>query len=164
MKSEKSYSRLYFLIAVLIIYGIAVLLKPEILKPSFEFFSNIIISIIPIFILIFVLMALTNYFVDPQTLVKYIGQQAGAKSWLIAVVTGIISTGPIYMWYPLLADLKKNGARTGFLATFLYNRAIKLPLLPMIIFYFGWIYTAVLTIVMVLFSVIQGMIIERLVR
>jgi len=26
------------------------------------------------------------------------------KGWLIAILSGILSSGPIYLWYPLLAD------------------------------------------------------------
>jgi len=108
-------------------------------------------------------MAVTNYFIKPSFLVKIMGKKSGVLGWIIAIITGIISTGPIYMWYPLLADLKKKGVRQGLIATFLYNRAIKIPLLPMIILYFGLPYTIILTIVMMIISVIQGLIIEKLV-
>ena len=77
-------------------------------------------------------------------------------------IAGILSSGPVYMWYPLLSDLQNKGLKNGFIATFLYNRAIKLPILPLMISYFGIVYVLVLTIVMVFVSILQGLIINRL--
>jgi len=72
----------------------------------------------------------------------------------------VLCHGPIYVWYPLLKDLKEHGMRTGLVAVFLYNRAIKLPLLPIMIFYFGVFFVIILRIYMVVVSIFQGKIIE----
>jgi uncharacterized membrane protein YraQ (UPF0718 family) len=66
------------------------------------------------------------------------------------------------MWYPLLADLKEKGLSHGLIACFLYNRAIKIPLLPLLIFYFNWQFVIVLTIVMIGASLIQGIFVNKL--
>jgi uncharacterized membrane protein YraQ (UPF0718 family) len=87
----------------------------------------------------------------------------GAKKWLFAVVSGIISTGPIYVWYPLLSDLKEKGVSNGLISCFLYTRPVKLPLLPIAIYYFGWQFVLVLVLALVAVSVIQGKIIDSLV-
>lgn len=47
-------------------------------------------------------------------------------------------------------------------ATFLYARAIKLPLLPLMAHYFGLAYTVVLSLCLLVFSVISGWILGRL--
>lgn len=161
-KSEKSCAGWYFLIIVIILYLITYFLKPKAFVPSLQFFINIVKQMIPIFILIFILMILINYFITPERIKKYIGHKTSLKSWLLAIITGILSTGPIYMWYPMLRELRDKGVGNGFIATFLYNRAIKIPLLPMIIFYFGLKYTIILMIVMILFSILQGMMIEKM--
>jgi len=90
------------------------------------------------------------------------GKGAGVKGWLIAIFGGILSTGPIYLWYPLLSDLKEKGMKDSFIATFLYNRAVKIPLMPMMIFYFGISFTAILTIYIVIFSIINGFCVDKL--
>jgi hypothetical protein len=54
--------------------------------------------------------------------------------------------------------------RTALAATFLYNRAVKVPLLPLMIYYFGIAFTAVLTAYMILFSVAVGAVTEWLVE
>lgn len=163
-KSEQSYTGYYFLIAVVIFYVIVFFINPGKISESLNFTTNIFKQIIPIFILVFGLTIAINYFVTPQRISKYIGEKAGIKKWIIAVVGGIISTGPIYMWYPMLKELRNKGVKNGFIATFLYNRAIKLPLIPMIVYYFGIEFTVVLTIVMIISSIIQGLIIERSVK
>ncbi|MBW2991272.1 hypothetical protein KY348_06235 [Candidatus Woesearchaeota archaeon] len=147
---------------MLIIYVILAFAKPDALMPSLKFFLNIIIKIIPIFILIFILMIVINRFVSTKKIMKYFGKKAGVKAWLAAVITGIISAGPIYLWYPLLYDLQKKGVRNGLIATFLYNRAVKLPLLPLMILYFGITYVIVLSLVMMIASVFQGLIVEKI--
>ncbi len=162
-KNKKNYTSWLFLLVVIIAYIILGSINTNMTISSFIFFLSILKKIVPIFILVFVLMALTNYFVKPKKLVQYLGKNAGSKGWLISIIGGIISTGAIYMWYPLLNELQKKGMRTAFIAAFLYNRAIKLPLLPLLIFYFGLTYTIVLTIVMVVISIFQGIIVEKFV-
>ncbi|MBW2965979.1 hypothetical protein KY342_02640 [Candidatus Woesearchaeota archaeon] len=151
----------YFFIAMLIIYLFLFLIREDLFTSSISFFYSIILKIIPIFILVFILMAITNYFITPKFVMKHLGEK-GVKKWFYIIVGGILSTGPIYMWYPLLADLRDKGLSYGLIACFLYNRAIKIPLLPIAIFYFGWKYILVLSIVMIFVSVIQGIMINKL--
>ncbi len=160
MTSEKSYAGWYFLGIVVLIYLVAAVFSSSSILPALKFFSGIIVKIVPAFVLVFVLMALTNHFIDPKVLVRYMGHGSGIKGWIIAVFAGIISTGPIYLWYPLLNDLQKHGVRDGLIAAFLYNRAVKIPLLPVMILYFGLAYTIILTVVMIIASVFQGWIVE----
>lgn len=161
-KSEKSHAGWYFLLTVAVLYLITGFLKMDAVLPSLKFSLRIIKNIIPIFVVIFALMVALEYFVSPENVRKYLGKSAGLKRWLIAVAGGIISTGPIYMWYPMLRQLRKKGVKYGFIATFLYNRAVKPPLIPMIILYFGLRYTVVLTIVMIIISIVQGIIFEKI--
>ncbi len=117
----------------------------------------------PTFISVFILMSLTNYFITPKLIKKHLEKQ-GVRKWLYVIVGGILSAGPIYLWYPLLADLNKKGLSYGLIACFLYNRAIKIPLLPVAIFYFGWKYIIVLNFVMIFASIFQGIIINKIVK
>lgn len=86
----------------------------------------------------------------------------GMKKWFFVIIGGILSSGPIYMWYPLLADLRNKGLNYGLIACFLYNRSIKIPLIPLAIIYFSWKYIIILLLVMILASIIQGIIINKL--
>ncbi len=150
----------YFLFIIIITYFIIFFFDYDLFNSSLGFFLNILIKVIPIFVFVFVLMAITNYFITPDIIIKHM-RKKGIKKWFFAVVGGILSTGPIYMWYPLLSDLKDKGLPNGLIACFLYNRAIKVPLLPLAIFYFGWKYIIFLTLIMIFVSIIQGMIINK---
>ncbi len=109
-------------------------------------------------------MGIVNYFVNPKTVSKYVGKGSGIKGWFLAVSTGMLSHGPIYIWYPLLKDLRDQGMRSGLVAVFLYNRAIKIPLLPLMVYYFGTVFVVVLLIHMVIASVVEGKVIEMIER
>jgi len=151
----------YFLIVIGLIYFTLLIFKQDLFFSSLNFFGKILLKIIPIFILVFILMSLTNYFITPKFIMKHF-KEKGTKKWFFAIVGGILSVGPIYMWYPLLADLKNKGLSYGIMACFLYNRAIKIPLLPIAIFYFGWRYILILSFVMIFMSVTQGIVINKL--
>jgi uncharacterized membrane protein YraQ (UPF0718 family) len=163
-RSEQSMAGWYFLAIVAALYLAVFFVKRDAIIPSLEFFVSIIEKIIPVFLLIFALLVLMNWAVKPEKIVKHLGKDAGAKGWLYAIIGGIISTGPIYMWYPLLNELQKHKARNGYIAAFLYNRAVKIPLLPLFIYYFGAVYVAVLTAIMIAASIIQGIIVEKLLK
>lgn len=163
-KTEKSYAGWYFLGAVMLIYAAVAIFSTKAFMSSLTSFAGIIKNVLPVLALVFALLVVINYAVKPKTLVKHLGKDAGAKGWIWSLIGGIISTGPIYLWYPLLNEMQKQGVRNGYVATFLYNRAIKPALLPLFIFYFGIAYTAVLTVIMLIVSVLQGYIVEKIVE
>lgn len=162
-KLQKFPGSWYFLASVLLVYLSAFFTNPEVFFTATNFFLEIFVEILPVFFTVFVLMAAANYWVSPELIIKHLSGR-GSKKWLIVIIGGILSSGPIYLWYPLLADLRKKGMNYGLVASFLYNRAIKIPLLPIAIFYFGWAYVAVLTAAMVGASVIQGLLINRIIK
>jgi len=151
----------YFLGIIILIYIILSISNRELYLAILNFFGQILYKIIPIFILVFGLMALSNYFITPQIVIKHL-KEKGFKKWFFVIIGGILSSGPIYMWYPFLADLKNKGLNNGLIACFLYNRAIKIPLLPLAIIYFSWQYILVLTIIMIIASIFQGILINKL--
>ena len=163
MKKINLSGYVWFLIVVLIVYLITLIISASAFVSSLEFFLGLLLKIFPIFILVFVLMSLTNYFITPKFVSKHL-REKGMKKWFYVVIGGILSTGPIYMWYPFLADLHKKGLNYGLVACFLYNRAIKIPLLPLMVFYFSWKYVFVLMFVMVFASVVQGILIDKIVK
>jgi uncharacterized membrane protein YraQ (UPF0718 family) len=151
----------YFLIIMVFTYLILLTMEQNLFLSSIKFFYKIVLKMVPIFILVFILMTLSNYFITPNFIMKHLRERK-IKKWFFIILGGILSSGPIYMWYPLLADLRTKGLDYGLIACFLYNRAIKIPMLPLMIFYFSLKYVIVLTIVMVFVSIIQGIMINKL--
>ena len=150
----------YFLFTMLLIYFFIFLFKENLFFSCMKSFYNILLRILPVFIGVFILMAVSNYFMKPKFISKHL-QSQGFKKWFFIIIGGILSAGPIYMWYPLLADQNKKGLSMGLVSCFLYNRAIKIPLIPVAILYFGWKYILVLTFAMIGASIIQGLIIDE---
>jgi uncharacterized membrane protein YraQ (UPF0718 family) len=161
---EKISAKWIFFIIVAIIYLVLFFVNFNLAKEIFFQFIYLVEKIIPVFVLVFVLIFFSNLFLSPKKVLKFVGKSAGFKGWIISIIGGILSTGPIYMWYPLLSDLKEKGMKDGFIAAFLYNRAVKIPLLPMMIYYFGLSFTIILTFYMILFSIINGFVVDKLVQ
>ena len=158
---EKISGKWIFLIIVTVFYVILAFMNFNMAEVAVVQFFQLIWKILPVFILVFILMFISNLLLDAKKIIKYTGESAGAKGWIISIITGILSTGPIYMWYPLLSDLKDKGMKDAFITAFLYNRAVKIPLLPMMIYYFGLAFTLILTFYMIVFSVINGLIVHK---
>lgn len=152
----------YFFITTIIIMLVILIISPSSFNSSLFKFLDLLVKIIPFLIIVFILMFLANYFITPKIVKKYLLNKNKGLKWFFAVIFGIISTGPIYMWYPFLADLKPKGIKEGMIATFLYARAIKPALIPLMIYYFGLFYTILFTIFIIIFSLIQGSIINKM--
>jgi uncharacterized membrane protein YraQ (UPF0718 family) len=152
-----------FLGVVVSIYIITASLNINTVKASLTLFIDTFQNIIPALLLVFVLMALFNLVLDAQRAEAYVGKTSGPKGWLLALVGGIVSTGPIFSWYIFLGELKQKGMKTSLMAVFLYSRAIKIPLLPLMVHYFGMAFTIVLSVYLAVFSILSGIVVGRLV-
>jgi len=160
-KRKKLSGSWYFLIAALVVYLLLFVVRQDLFCQCLAFFCTTVVRILPVFLVVFFLMSLANYYITPAFVLRHLKEKR-IKKWIFVVIGGIVSTGPIYMWYPLLADLRTKGLSHGLIACFLYNRAIKIPLLPVAVFYFGWPFVAVLSLVMIVASVLQGAFINKL--
>jgi len=162
-KKGTSYG-IYFLGCVVCIYLILFFIHPGNMEKSLKASMHIFLQVCPALVVVILLMGLMNYLVDPKTVSRYVGEGSGIKGWLLAISTGILSHGPIYAWYPLLRDLRRQGMKVGLVAVFLYNRAIKIPLLPVMVYYFGMPLVIVLSVYMMLASLVQGQLVQMVER
>ncbi len=162
-KKPKKGPRVFMLISILL-FLIVFLIDKEKGITALTYLYHLTLEILPFLAVVFVLMVLVNLFLSPEIIKKHMGENSGIKGWLLAIVAGIISLGAIYMWFPLLKDLMNKGVKPGLVAVFLYNRGIKLHWLPLMAFYFGVKYVVILTVVTVLVSVLQGIIIDLVFR
>lgn len=153
----------FFLLSV-ISYVILGIYDFALLRNALYALAGLVARIAPILLLVFMVMFLTNLFFQSNRLVRFLGKGSGLRGWMVAIAGGIASSGPIYLWYPLLSDLKGKGMKDSLIAAFLYNRAVKIPLLPMMVYYFGWNFALALSIYMVLFSVVNGVLVQSLAR
>ena len=151
-----------FLGIVALCYLAAFVLRPEAGLAALSAAGATLKTIAPVLVAVFFLTALLNTFVKPKSIARHIGRKSGLRGYLIAVVGGVLSHGPAYVWYPVLADLRNHGARNGLVVAFLYARAVKLPWLPVMVSYFGLPFTLLLCFYILLGAWLQGMIAEKL--
>lgn len=164
-KSPKPlWGTLLFPVSVLVIYGILFTVFPDrawlALKGSIAVFLRLLLPLA----LVFVVMLAFNLLLKPAQIVRFLGKEAGIKGIILSMAAGIISAGPIYAWYPLLAEVRKKGAGNIPITVFLYNRAVKPFLLPVMIAYFGWAYVGTLTFLTMLASIGIGYCLSLLIK
>lgn len=159
---ERVGANMLFLFFGVAVYAIVGIINLELVRNALPVLAKLVLRILPVLILVFGIMFLTNLFFEAKSIVRTLGEGSGLRGWIFAISGGIISSGPIYMWYPLLGDLKERGMKDCLIAAFLYNRAIKIPLIPMMVFYFGFPFTIALSVYMVLFSIVNGVVVGRL--
>ena len=153
---------IYFLSLVSFLYLGLVFLDFQIFLGSLKESWKLTLRIAPIMVIVLFFMVLLNHFVHPEMMKRYLGKGSGIKGYLLAIATGIFSHGPIFVWYPLLKDFKKEGMNSGLIAVFLYNRAVKIPILPLMIAYFGIQYVSLLIFYTIVASVFEGVIIDKI--
>ena len=157
----KNKGKWIFLMAVMAVYLIVAITDFALFKDALFEFTSLIKKIAPIIVFVFVLMFISNFYFNPKKINKFVGKDAGLKGWIASIAGGVLSVGPIYIWYPFIKDLKEKGMKDGFIVAFFYSRAIKLPMLPIMIYYFGLPFTIILTFYMLLFSVLNGIFMEK---
>ena len=152
----------WFLTAVLTLYVLLGLGDPQAASMALDFFSRVMGQVLPVLGLVFILLLVADLVLDEKRIKRHLGSESGLRGWLAAVLGGVLSVGPVYAWYAALAEMRDKGMRSALIAAFLYSRALKLPLLPLLVHYFGLAYTLVLSLYLLLFAVISGALVERL--
>ena len=162
---KESVSGIYlFLLIVVVIYLVVFLFDSSRTLVALQFSSGMLKKLLPVLGLVSGFMFLSNLLMKPSWVKNHVGQDSGWKGVLIAVIGGTLSMGPIYIWYGILREFQKKGMRTALIASFLYARSVKPQLLPLMIYYFGWLYALVLVCYLLIFSVLNGFLTERLSR
>ncbi len=155
-REKKGVGGWLFLLLVLAAYGVTGAIDAEIVVQALSFFGKAMRKVLPALVIVFLFLLMADLLFEPKWIKRNLGGEAGIKGWLIAAVGGVLAAGPVYAWYALLRELRENGMRASLAAVFLYSRAVKLPLLPLMIHYFGAAYTLVLCLYLLGFSIVSG--------
>jgi uncharacterized membrane protein YraQ (UPF0718 family) len=162
MKKIRVSATVKFLITVCVIYLVASFFDPRLVGEAVINTGETFIKIVPILALVFGVIYLINRYLDVSKLQKHIGKDSGLRGWLYAAVAGILISGPPYVLYPLFGDLQKKGMRNALVAVLLYNRNVKIPFIPVMIYYFGTAFTVIVSVYIILFSFVNGWLVELL--
>lgn len=113
---------------------------------------------------VMVLMGLFSVWVPKETVVKYLGKTAGIKGIFLAIIFGALPTGPLYIAFPMAGALVRKGARVSNVIIFLSAWAcIKIPQEMVELQFLGAKFMTARLILTVIFVIIMGLLIERIV-
>jgi uncharacterized membrane protein YraQ (UPF0718 family) len=164
MKRGRGAGGWIFLALVSAAYVVVAIARPELGQRAWGSFVELLQRVAPALLLVWILMFVVQLLLGRERIERWLGARSGARGWLLACASGVLAGGPIYPWYALLADLHGKGMRTPLVAVFLYSRALKLPLLPLMAHYFGGRFVAVLSLLIVVFAFVSGGIVMLLER
>jgi hypothetical protein len=164
MREKRGLGGWIFFAVACAAYGATFIIAPSLARQALDSFLPMLAGLGPVLVMVFLLMFLFDIFLTGERIESWLGSGAGVCGWVLTAVAGVLSTGPIYPWYGILAELRAKGMRTALVAVFLYARAIKLPLFPAMALYFGLQYMVVLSLYIAGFSILSGLAMERLAR
>ncbi len=153
---------LRFLLCMVFVYALVGVVRPELALTALHGFRAMLGRVLPILGLVFVALLAVNM-LGPERIKKRLGRESGWRGWLFAALAGIFISGPPYMLYPMLGELRRQGIRDAFLGIILYNRNVKIPFVPVMVYYFGVPYTVILSTYILLFAFLNGLLLEVLV-
>lgn len=160
----KKRSGWIMLVITLVLYVITAVFDASLAQSALDKSLQSLKAVAPTLLIVFFLLALMNSFIKPKKIAKYLGKNSGFKGEVIALVSGVLSHGPAYVWFPILSEMRNHGARDGLIVAFFYARAIKLPWLPVMIGYFGITFTLVLSAYILIAALIQAVIVDSLAK
>jgi len=153
-----------FLLIVILLYLIISFLNLSLVIRALKQFLILFAKISPSLILVFFFIFIFNFVFPENKVKKYLLEAGSFRKYLLAMLLGVLSSGPIYIWFSFLANLREKGLSNDIATIFLYNRAIKIPLLPIMLYYFSLKFTLLLFFLMLIFSVLNGIAVNKLVN
>ncbi len=153
-----------FLFIIFGIYLVAAMIDLPTTKNAIINFLEMFTKILPILGVVIVAMTLVNLYFTEERTTKILGQNSGTRGWIYTIITSLFIIGPPYVLYPLLGNLQKRGMKDSLLAAMLYNKNVKIYFLPVMVYYFGLKFTLIISIYIILFSIITGKLIEKIIN
>jgi uncharacterized membrane protein YraQ (UPF0718 family) len=149
-----------FLVSVFTLYIILFSVSSARVVSALKMSGNILFQIAIPLLIAFIIMIVLNLLSATEKISLFLSRGHGVRGIAFSSLAGIISMGPVYAWYPLLKGLREKNVSDFHLANFLSNRAIKPFLFPVMVFYFGWIYTIILNILILMGSLLTAKIVS----
>lgn len=163
-KTKNATGGLKFFGAVCVACLLVMLCDRELFNLALAGTASMLVRIIPLLVFVFAIMVVVNLFVESGKIKKYLGEGSGLRGWINALIAGILVSGPPYVLYPLLKELKSGGMKDSLIAVFLYNRNVKIPFIPVMVVYFGLAYTIITSLLIIVFSILNGMLVARMAK
>jgi len=109
------------------------------------------------------LLGLFNEWVPDEVIVRYLGARSGVTGVALAIGLGSVPTGPLYVAFPIAADLLEKNARITNVVVFLTAWAcLKLPQELIELQFLGWRFMILRLVLTAVVAVGMGLVIEAL--
>ena len=153
---EHEFKGVKFLGFVVLLYILLYVVDASKTIDSLKYFLKNSIKILPVFLLVILLTALINYYFPKERIGQMLQGKPRWQTYMFSLLAGIISMGPVFAWYPLLKNLKDKHLEEGTLVTFFYAKSIKLTLLPIMIGFFGQVFSIIFMVYIAIAALLQG--------
>lgn len=145
-------------------YLIAGMIDYPFILGVFNKFIQTLVGLLPILIFVFGIIFVVDLFLSPEKIKKHLGHDSGWKGWLYAVLGSVFIVSPPYVIFPLLGEFKDRGMKYSLMAVFLGNRNVQPAFLPVMVYYFGLTFTVVISIYILAFSILTGVIMGKVMK
>jgi uncharacterized membrane protein YraQ (UPF0718 family) len=114
---------------------------------------------------VMILLGLFNEWVPDEVVVRYLGDQSGMTGIGTAIVLGSTPTGPLYVAFPIAADLLEKDASVANIVVFLTAWAcLKLPQELVELQFLGWRFMTLRLMLTAVVAVGMGFVMEIFLR
>lgn len=149
---------------VVLAYLLVLVTSFENFKTAISNSSYYLIEMVQVLPIIFVLTITIETWVPKEYITKNLGKGSGIKGYIMALVFGSVSAGPIYAAFPICKILLKKGANVANIVIILSSWAvIKVPMLANEAKFLGVRFMVIRWILTVIAIVIMGNIMERVI-
>lgn len=155
--------RIQFLLIMCLAYGVAFIVTPQKTTVAFGSFVQALVQMLPVLVLVFFVMFVGYIFLKPEMIHKYLGEDSGKRGWFAACIASIFFSGPTYILFPYLKELKAQGMKNSLIAVFLNNRNVQPAFVPVMIYYFGIRFALVFSVLVLGYALLSGLLIKHFV-
>lgn len=120
---------------------------------------TLIIQVLPLILCGILMAAAISSLLPPETVMKFIGNEAGSKSIFIGGAAGVLVPGEPFFGLPIAEGLAKAGAGYGALVAFISSWALfSVTLYPTEIAFLGWRFTLLRSVINLFIPILSGII------
>ena len=123
-------------------------------------FASVAVTLVTVFIFV----GLFQVWVREEFILKHLGERSGFRGLFLGALLGTAIHGPLVGVFPLLKTLLNKGARLGVVIAIVSTWAIKVPMIPLELRFFGWKFTLVRQLLLFASAFVMAPIMERLIK
>lgn len=133
----------------------------EILVKILSISGKYAIEMILIFPAVLILMGLADIWVPKNLVKKHLGETSGVKGIAIAIVLGTLTTGPMYIAFPIASEMLNKGASISNIIIFLGVWAsLKIPQIGVEVQFLGLKFSFLRFVFTIISIIVTGVITE----